>query len=368
MATKAAVASDGSYVWSASSTGFQVFSSAGIGLFSVSGDYSHAAVFAAPGEARIANGGKGTGIIELLAIPAGTSTTSPPLQGTFHSWFADGSQLLTLGGGVLHAYTKTGTAGGMFLVAPSVTKFGGIDDFVWLLDTGVSPSPSYLNFYPASGSAMPTASLNVTGVSDIVPTSSGLGILYTNQLGIDVVTFPAGKPATTRVTASLPSQVMFALDAGGTWSAGSTLGLLYYGDPMNAAASGRLGYGVPLSLGSSGATGTAAVAAVGFPFKTLAFDLSETPTRQFAAIDFGSAKIRLSSDGSLLAASEATYYPNFPEMALKAFSLPMGTELNAWPYTPQATCGISCCPLTERALPESCSAQISRPTSGISQT
>jgi hypothetical protein len=102
------LATDGSYITLGTASGLKVFSPSGQTLVSRSGDYSHVVPFAAPGLVQIAKGPAGANVVEMISVPSGTSTLSPPFQGIFSSWFLDGSRFLTNAGTTFWVYSSVG--------------------------------------------------------------------------------------------------------------------------------------------------------------------------------------------------------------------------------------------------------------------
>lgn len=326
-ATSAAPATDGSYVWAASSSALSVFSPTGTKLFSVPGDYSKAAVFAASGEVRIARGGKGANVLERLSVPGGASTTSAPISGTFHAWFADGGYFLTRGPGVVHVYTATGSAKGVLLFADG-NAVGGIGDLVWIYAPGL---PYTLKFYPVSGGTMPVASFDLDVTIKLVPTAYGIGLLDGGVTSLRLITLTAGMPRMVSLSSPIPRHDGFAMDESGGWSVGAWSGNVFYSDAAGMKA-GLLGWGKPLSLGGSAADGSTKVAVIGFPFKTAVVDLSKSPPSLLTTLDSGGQHVEVSRDGDRIVAQSFDAAQYLPERTLRAFTMPAGTLLHEWKF------------------------------------
>lgn len=326
-ATSAAPAVDGSYVWAASSTALSVFSPTGVKLFSVPGDYSRAAVFAASTEVRIARGGKGANVVERLTVPGGASTTSAPINGTFHAWFADGGYFLTSGSGVANVYTAAGSAKGVFLF-PDGNAVGGIGDLVWIYAPGL---PYTIKFYPVAGGTTPVASFDLDVTIKVVPTAYGIGILDSGVTSLRVITVTAGMPRMVSLSSPIPEHAGFAMDESGGWSVGARWGNLFYSDAARMKA-GQLGLGKPLSLGGSAADGSAKVAVIGFPWKTAVIDLSKSPPSLLTTLDSGGQRVEVSRDGDRIVARSLYAYQYLPADTLRAFAMPAGTLLHEWKF------------------------------------
>ncbi len=84
------VSPGGSYFAAGNGTALSVWSAAGRLLLTRNGDYSRANVFAAFADLRLAQGAAGDSVVETITIETGTSSMTPPFEGAFFSWFADG--------------------------------------------------------------------------------------------------------------------------------------------------------------------------------------------------------------------------------------------------------------------------------------
>ena len=89
------LASDGSYICAGSSASLTAWSTSGNVLFTRTGDYSHAKLFAGPGKIQIALGPAGTAVVETVSVPDGSSSVGATFSGSFNTWFLDGSRFLT---------------------------------------------------------------------------------------------------------------------------------------------------------------------------------------------------------------------------------------------------------------------------------
>ena len=86
---------NGSYICAGSSASLTAWSTSGNVLFTRTGDYSHAKLFAGPGSIQIALGPAGTAVVETVSVPDGSSSVGATFSGSFNTWFLDGSRFLT---------------------------------------------------------------------------------------------------------------------------------------------------------------------------------------------------------------------------------------------------------------------------------
>jgi Putative Ig domain len=70
------LAADGSYVAAGSTTGLTLWSPSGTLLFTMTGDYSKALAYAAPGQIQVALGPAGTNVIQTIAVPGPRTAAS----------------------------------------------------------------------------------------------------------------------------------------------------------------------------------------------------------------------------------------------------------------------------------------------------
>ena len=133
------LAEDGSYICAGYSGGLFAWSPTGTLVFSKTGDYSTALVFAAPTQIQIANGPAGTNAIETQPISGTTSTVRPAFQGTFASWFIDGANFTTTQGIAVRVYNAATVQQGSIVALPTIDGFSvsGEGQWVWTIDRGI---------------------------------------------------------------------------------------------------------------------------------------------------------------------------------------------------------------------------------------
>jgi hypothetical protein len=306
------LATDGTYVCAGSTTGLQAWSTSGQVLVSRSGDYSNAMGFAAPGEILIALGPAGAGAIETISLATGTSSVGPPFQGTFLSWFLDGTQFFTndTTGNRIRIYSDTTVQNDMIIPNGSLaSNVAGERNWFWTY--GSAPG---LNIYQVGASAAPTASFAVSG--KMIPSGTTLGFISSGNVSVvdlsgaapTLINYP-NVPLTTTTTNA------YAAASSTQWMIGDQLGVLFDGGSLSGTAR-YFGYGALLSIaGGAGhfAIATASGATLYFNSATNALE---------GTIDFLSSKLVLSADGTVLAAQGSPSSVNSNQ--LNIYSLPSG--------------------------------------------
>jgi hypothetical protein len=320
----AGLASDGTYVWSGGTDALDAWTLEGQPVLHRPGDYSHAIVFAAPGELRIALGPAGDNVVELVSVPSGTSVSSP-FSGSFHSWFLDGGRFLTMLGNNVWVYSKAGAQDAL-VALPSVEHLTGQGDYFWTFEQYTLGYP--LRIYNVAAPQSPSATLNL-GVGAVpIPSGDTIGWLPYGTPAFKIVHLDATGVTTTDQLLPFAYPSAYGSDADGHWVVGNDHGVLL--DDMNAAkpAPNTLGCGAALSIaGSSAGTTTVATAA-----KTILVQ-NEPSSPPAWAIPFGSSHVELTSDGSVLAASADTTGDQYmPDRSLKLFALQTNAEINTWSY------------------------------------
>jgi hypothetical protein len=309
------LATDGSYISGGGQTGLSVWSPSGQLLVSRPGDYSNAIGLAAPGQVRIAAGPAGQNVIQTVSVPGGTTATSPTFNGQFGSWFVDGSAFLSTAGSTVLVYSLAAVQEAI-LTAPGTV--GGVGPWFWTL------SGSTLNVYARASPATPVASY--AAISGAVAYGSTIGGITTSG-GVSVIDLSGAAP--TKVDYTSPAYAKYdlanyAATSPSEWVITPQPSVLVDG-PSIAGVTRFFGYGDALSI--AGGTGHVAIATasgriVYFNADTLA---------QEGVIAYTSAQMRMSSDGSVLAAVGDTDYGG-QDRSVRIYSLPSATLLYTWPY------------------------------------
>jgi hypothetical protein len=310
------LASDGSYVAAGTSIGVTVWSPAGAVLFTRSGDYSKALAFAAPGQLQVAEGPAGQNVIETLSVPAGTSTVSPPFQGTFAAWFQDGARFLTNTGTTVWTYSAAAVQADITTVA-NPTGLGGEGNFFWAGTIAV---------YQVGNSAAPAYSGNFDS-DTIVPAGTSIGIVGQGTRQVTVIDLSGAAPVASSYTLPVDDPVAYGASSAATWLAGTLEGVVV--DGASLASQPRY-----LALGA--VTGVAAGTAY-FSIATASgqiFYYNAVTNAQLGSIDFPSRTLATSADGSVLAA--ASYLSDNPSpqpnATVNVYSMPAGSVLNTFSF------------------------------------
>ena len=301
------LASDGSYLAAGSSAGLFAWLPSGVSETSLSGDYSRANAFAAPGQIQVAGSPAGQNVIQTVSVPSGATASSPAFTGSFISWFLDGSRFFTTAGTSVLVYSQAGAQ--QAVMAFSTTQpFVGQGSWLWTSNSG-----GQLEVYPVASSSSPIPSLTITGGT---PIASGTTVAISTGSAIDVVDLSGATLTQTSYTSN-DSLSVYAATSTSQWTFSNGSGVLLDGASL-ASTPRYFDYGAVSSMaGSSGsiAVATASGRIVYFDANTLA---------QEGVIPASASKLRLSSDGSELAALQ-------DDGSIGIYSLPGGTLLYTWP-------------------------------------
>jgi hypothetical protein len=329
------LASDGSYVCTGSATGLTVWLASGDEEITRAGDYSAAIAFAAPGQVQVAMGPAGASVIETISLPSGTSNVSPAFSGTFNSWFTDGNRFLTNTGTTVWVYSSAVVQQALVSL-PTVQNLTGQGNWLW---TYQPAGGAGLQIY-AIGSSTPaqTYPLKSYSLSSSGTTIGAIDLDDSPQ--VSVIDLSGAAPAKTDYVApsSLAYISAFGAVSSSQWIAGNENGLILDGASLSGTPK-FFGYGAALSI-----AGTSDVAAIATASgKILLFDPSG-PT-QDGSIGFLSGKLALSSDGSVLGASNyAEYGQPGSDLTLNFYSLPSNTVISSFLYPIPAPSSYSTAP------------------------
>jgi hypothetical protein len=315
------LSADGTYLVAATATELRAWSTTAQMLFTRAGNYSSAAAFAAAGEVRVANGPAGASVVETVAVPTGSVSTSAPFLGTFHSWFVDGERFLTNLSNTVWTYSKTGIQEDLTAL-PTIEGLAGQGNWFWTYKNQLQ-----LTLYSVGAGASPAATFSLPILSKVVPSAGQLGVLIYGEKQFSVIDLSGSSPTRADYTSSIAYGNAFAAVSSSQWLIGSPHGvvLLSQGTP---ATEKTFGLGAALSIAGSAARIAVATASG----KIFYFDAA-TKVEE-GTIDFRSSKVALSSDGAVLAAAANALDSQYdPDRTLKIFSLPSGTEVHSFPYT-----------------------------------
>jgi hypothetical protein len=310
------LSTDGSYVCTSDGSSLSAWSaSSGALLASSAGDYTSAAVFCAPGEMLAANGPAGAAVIQTISVSTGTSSTSPPFQGTFVAWFGDGSDFITSTGTAVWIYTNAAGAveGPMTLSSPPT---GGWGSYFWAANS----SGGSLTIYEIGNGTTPVLTPNVGANWTLVQSGNTLGILA-QQTGDVTVIDLSGTIAQQTVTVPIVNLQSYG-SAGSQWFVGNESGVVYDQATLSdltlgvvtAVAGGTSYFSVATSNGQvfSYDAATAALAStVNFPASQLISSSSgtvmlATPDTDLLSSAAGDVMVFQAASGSTLGSVAAT--------------------------------------------------------------
>jgi hypothetical protein len=323
------LASDGSYVCAGTAQMLKCWSPSAKLLFSESGNYANALVFAAPSELLVALGGAAQNSIETVSTASWTSSVGPPFQGQFYAWFIDGRRFLTTAAGLGTVYvyslaTVLQDSRGL----PSLEGLTGEGNWFWT-------NPGEVTIYAVGNSALPTAtfaigspiptgtfitSLNGTGPGALTVIDLSGAIPTTTSYSVPVVSSPPCVPSSCSAFAEISayawnSPLQFML---GTWH-----GLVL--DASNSSAVRTFGYGEMTNIAGSTARAVFTTASgSAFSYESASNTLEHT-------VDLSSSEqIVLSPDGSVLAALDSG--PGAGNETVNIYAMPSGTLINSFPF------------------------------------
>jgi len=315
------LAADGSYIAAGSASGLNAWSPTGQSVYSAAGDYSHANAFAATGEILVALGPAGSNVIQTVSLSAGTSSTGPKFQGTFNEWFTDGSHFQTATGTTVWTYSSTSVQEDLTSLS-TLAGIGGEGNWFWTSNGSI---------YAVGSSATPALTASVSG--SLLPSGTTLAILSADSPQLIVVNLSGASPVQNSYTLPSPDSVDadswggYAATSASNWYAGNNYGALLDGRTL-ASTPKYLALGAPFSIAGGGS-----VAAVATGSGQIVVVNPQTSAVQ-TIINFPSAKIQMSSDGTVLAAMAPMYGSQFrPDESITVFSLPSGSVLNTFPYS-----------------------------------
>jgi hypothetical protein len=311
------LASDGSYLCSASSTGISAWTLNGSPTLNRAGNYGSARIFCAPAEMRVAVGPAGAHQIETISLPAGTSSQGPAFTGTFYAWFEDGGRFLTTASYTVWVYSKDGSVQLDARVLPAFIDLAGEGNWFWTL-TSVT-----LNIYAVGASATPAATVETSccgelwaGAAIAAPSGLTKGLLH-------VVDLSGASPVVTDYSFPPLITAPGALGAVSStqWVLGADAGIVVDGTSLKSTPR-YFGYGAPLSV-AGGTTQFAVATAIG---QTLIYDATSWALEGSLQSPINS--LAMSADGSVLAALgfDGTNY------FVRTYALPATSLLHGWTY------------------------------------
>jgi hypothetical protein len=333
------LASDGSYICAGSSSGITVWSTAGAVLASLSGDYSKAIVFAAPGQVQIALGASGINVIQTAAVPGGASTVSPSFHGTFQSWFTDGGRFLTSTGSAVWVYSNTAVQQDLASV-PTGATLAGEGNWYWTFGSNAT-----LTLYAVGSAGTPTSSYPLGSPGAAIGSGTTVALIGTQVSGMSyvgtfaVLDLSGATPVTTSYTMPIQGMTSYAANSAATFIAGIGGGALVDGSTLSTQPR-YLGYGAAVSISGS-STNVVVATASG---QILYFDAATGALQ--GSVTHPSSNVMVSSDGTVFAAAGPAvssylygsfYFPFATDRSVTTFSLPGGTVITTFPYSSTST-------------------------------
>jgi len=324
------LATDGSYIAAGSSAGLSAWSPAGQLLFTRPGDYSVAVAFAASGNILVAAGAAGASVVETIDVPSGTATTSTQqFNGTFGSWFPDGTRFETTAATTVLVYSSAVSQVGSIAQVPAGATVGGYGNWIWTY-----PNPTnQLNVYPASAaSTTPTFTATLSAQATPYPSGPTVSLMSWSGSAFSVVDLSGSTPTKTDYNASAlqtaagsgPPTTPYAAVSAAQWVLGSTTGVVVDGASL-AGTPRYFGLGVVASIAAG--SGHFAIATP----STIYYYNSATLALE-GHIAFAASKVELSADGRVLVA-QGSGYGRTNNYNVVVYDLPAGNLVYAWPYT-----------------------------------
>ena len=318
------VASDGSYVWAATTTAVQVWDASGALVRALPGDYRTAQAFAAPGELRVIGGAAGERVVERIPLPDGTPSVSAPFSGSFRTWFTDGEHFLTVTGTTVWVYSRLGAQVGFGSLQLGL-QVGGSGAYVWTHDP--SASGNQLSFYVATDLATPIATYALEGSTKVVPSRDTVAALPIGWPTARV--FRLGATVTEDPPVTLPVEYLSAYGSdGNAWLLAAGQGVIL--DGIGATPAASLSRGRMHSV--SGTTdGIAAIATDGGGVLMLR---AGAPVTMLPTLPWRSSHVELSTDaataviGPFLGSSQYR-----DDRTLRVVDVATRAETYAWLYT-----------------------------------
>lgn len=328
------LATDGSYVCAGNGTGLTCWSPSGQLLFTESGNYLTANVLASPSTLLIALGAAGNGVIETVSTAGWTSSVGPAFQGTFSSWFVDGSRFLT----TIAAGTQIGTTIAAFNTLyvyslasvledtetmPTLQGLTGQGNWFW---TTAQPP---LNIYAIGNNTascipipctMPTPTATYTlsppyPPSPLVPIGTFIASISGNAL--TVIDLSGATPVETSYTQPLANPTAFAAIAPSQFIVGNGDGVIIDGSVPSSPR--YFGYGQLKGFAGS----TTRVVFTTASGDTLSYNLTTNAFETTVQLPGTVRQVALSADGSVLAAVSGLGN-------VDVYSMPSGTLINSF--------------------------------------
>lgn len=313
---------DGTYLWSATSTGLHAWSTLGQPLLNRVGNYAVANVFAAPTELQVASGVLANQI-EFVPLSVAAVTSSPAFSGSFHSWFDDGARFFSAVGTNVWVYAKDGTQQ-QFIALPTIERLTGQGARFW---TFQGNTPGYpLRIYSVGNAAGPDLTKNLSTLTTVVGGGDRILAIAYGTPSLEVIEL--GTPITSSMQAlPIPYLSTGALASNGAWAVANDL---VVDSKTRTGPLATLGCGRAASI--VGADDGLVV--LGTSSSTLALDVAPSgmATERWSRT-VPSSHVELSADGlTLVASGHLGWAQYWEDRALRVYETSGGTEQLVFPY------------------------------------
>lgn len=316
------VATDGSYLWTATDTELSIWSPDGTRRADVSGDYTGAAIHAAPTELRVARGPAGLDLVERIDASTGAATSGAAMNGEFLSWFRDGEHVITRQGSTIWLYDPSGTQVGIYAL-PTTQGLQGYGEYFWTFESSTPGYPLTLYRVDGGGTALETRNLDVA--TEVIYSRGRIGLLHQGT-DLDIIELTPGTLTNTSFTLTSSNNERFAADDVGWVVASRDLKITAHGTIASPSAEALLGYGM---LASVDGTAGGRVALATTSDQILLVDVATGTIER--VVELGSDQVELSADGSRLAAATGDDDGRaFPDRTLYVYATADGSELANW--------------------------------------
>lgn len=318
------LASDGSYICGGTKTALTAWTPSGAMIASVSGDYSQALASCAPGVIRIADGPAGADVIQSISVPSGSSSVSPSFQGTFNTWFGDGSAFITNAGNTVWVYSNSGA---QLDLAALPTSAGLAGEGPWFWTYQYTPSGvGTLDIYKVGSAAAGPAATFTYPLAQPPLVSSGPTIAVSDGTVLHQIDLAGATPTDTDYNIPVGKAADYAATSASHWVVANGYGAILDGSSISITPR-YLDYGEAWSIAGSAPLAAVATASG----TTLLFDTSTWSLE--GTLNSANSQIALSADGTIMAARAAGEEGGAGDDSVTTYSLPSGSVIHTWPYT-----------------------------------
>jgi len=246
-------------------------------------------------------------------VPSGTSSVSHAFQGTFNTWFVDGTGFLTGLGNAVWTYSSAAIQENLTQVT-GIGLLGGHGNWFWNTVGG-------LNIYQVGGGASPV--FTTSTAEYVIPSGTTIGLFSISTDQLTVVDLSGATPVSASYTLPIDDLSAYAATSASAWLAGNEHGVI-----LDGASLANPRY-LTLGTASSIAAGTGYFSVATASGEILYFDASTDAV--LGTINFASSQLSMSSDGTVLAAAPMVFdIQNPPATSVNVYSLPSATLINSF--------------------------------------